>query len=70
LAVENGKGIESFVEKGTMVDWNGNFTNYILIQEKTDVYTYSFVVKIVKFKIKTDIGVSFENSEYEFIDTK
>ena len=68
-AVENGE-VESFVEKGQWWIENGEFHELHFDSGKTDVYTYSFVDENrVKFKSK-QIGVSFENSEYEFIDTK
>lgn len=68
-AVENGE-VESFVEKGQWWIENGEFHELHFDSGKTDVYTYSFVDENhVKFKAKK-VGVSFENAEYEFIDTK
>lgn len=68
-AIENGE-VESFVEKGQWWIENGEFHELHFNSGKTDVYTYTFVDENhVKFKAK-NIGVNFENSEYEFIDTK
>jgi hypothetical protein len=68
-AIENGE-VESFVEKGQWWIENGEFHELHFDSGKTDVYTYSFVDENhVKFKAKK-VGVSFENAEYEFIDTK
>ena len=68
-AIENGE-VESFVEKGQWWIENGEFHELHFDSGKTDVYTYAFVDENhVKFKAKK-VGVSFENSEYEFIDTK
>jgi len=68
-AIENGE-VESFVEKGQWWIENGEFHELHFNSGKTDVYTYTFVDENqVKFKAKK-VGVSFENSEYEFIDTK
>ena len=68
-AIENGE-VESFVEKGQWWIENGEFHELHFDSGKTDVYTYTFVDENhVKFKAKK-VGVGFENSEYEFIDTK
>lgn len=68
-AIENGE-VESFVEKGQWWIENGEFHELHFDSGKTDVYTYTFVDENhVKFKAKK-VGVSFENSEYEFTDTK
>jgi hypothetical protein len=68
-AIENGE-VESFVEKGQWWIENGEFHELHFNSGKTDIYTYTFVDENnVKFKAKK-VGVSFENSEYEFIDTK
>ena len=68
-AVENGE-VESFVEKGQWWIENGEFYELHFDSGKTDVYTYSLLDENhVKFKAKK-VGVSFENAEYEFIDTK
>lgn len=68
-AIENGE-VESFVEKGQWWVENGEFHELHFNSGKTDVYTYSFIDKNhVKFKAK-NVGVNFENSGYEFIDTK
>ncbi len=68
-AIENGE-VESFTEKGQWWIENGEFHELHFNSGKTDVYIYSFIDENhLKFKAK-NIGISFENSEYEFIDTK
>jgi len=62
--------IEKTTEEGSWWVKNGLFYELHTISGKTDIYKYQVLNENqVKFKINS-FGIDFENSEYEFIDTR